>query len=180
MAPVRSCSGTGSALGPPVPAPRCPGRPPLLPPAQLPRAAGSPTASGGVRPSVRPSRARPASLTPSRRRGRSVSPERGAGPEPGDRTEVTLSRVRRAVQCLGRGAVPPCCTVPCCTVPCCAVSRCGVVCRAVLCPAAPSAERNGRARPSQPAPSRERAPARDTARGRYSSARAHGALRGRG
>lgn len=98
-----------------APAPGAPA-PPLLPPPPLPTAsgpAGSLTATDG---GARPSRAR--------QRGRSVSPERGPGTA-GDRTEVTLSRVRRAVRCLGCGAVPPCCTapfrsVPLRSVPCCA------------------------------------------------------------
>lgn len=63
-APVRSCPGTGSAPGPPVPAPRC--RPPLLPPAQLPTApgpAGSPTATDSDRRRLLPV-PRPPSLPP--------------------------------------------------------------------------------------------------------------------
>lgn len=110
--------------GPPVPAPRCPGRPPLLPPPQLPPAsgpAGSPRATGG---GVCPSRAR--------RRGRSVSPEGGAGPA-GDRTEVALSGVRRG--CGVSGAVPFRSAVPLCAVravPLCAVLSRSVPCRAVL------------------------------------------------
>lgn len=194
---VRPGAGAGGSCKEPArngerPRPAGPGpavpRPPAAPsPAAAPTAlgpAGSPTATGG---GVCPSRVRPGAAA-------SHSPEGGAGP-PADRTQVTLGGVRRAVRCLGCGAVPPCgavpfsavlfCSVPCCSVLFCAVPSCFVPCRSVPCPA-----RSGRARPSQPAPSRERAPARGAAAAAVTAARARrrregraplrSALRGRG
>lgn len=140
VAPVRSCFCTGSALGPPVPAPRCPGRPPLPPPAQLPRAAGSPTASGGVRPSVRPAPALPPSRPPAAEAAAShLSAEQDLSLGTGQKWRSAGSGGRCSVS----GAVPSRPAVPCRAVPCRAVPCCGVVCRAVPCCALQRPARSG-------------------------------------
>lgn len=128
-------AGPGPAVPRPPAAPSSAAAPTALGPA------GSPTATGG---GVCPSRVRPGAAA-------SHSPEGGAGP-PADRTQVTLGGVRRAVRCLGCGAVPPCGAVPFSAVPFCSLPCRSVLCRAVLfCAvpfrAVPSAER---ARASQP------------------------------